>query len=86
MPCWRRPGGGGELEAILKAAVAANPQVRLCVSAIALETLAAARHAFEALSIDWEVTQISVARSRAAGKLHLMMTQNPVFLISGGGA
>ena len=79
-------GSGGELEAILKAAVAANPQVRLCVSAIALETLAAARHAFEALGIDWEVTQISVARSRAAGKLHLMMAQNPVFLISGGGA
>lgn len=79
-------GSGGELEAILKAAVAANPKVRLCVSAIALETLDAARHALEELSIDWEVTQISVARSRAAGKLHLMMAQNPVFLITGGGA
>lgn len=79
-------GSGGELGAILKAAVAANPKVRLCVSAIALETLDAARHAFEELGIDWEVTQISVARSKAAGKLHLMMAQNPVFLISGGGA
>lgn len=78
-------GSGGELEAILKAAVAANPKVRLCVSAIALETLDAARHAFDALGIDWEVTQLSVARSKAAGKLHLMMAQNPVFLISGGG-
>ena len=78
-------GNGGELGAILKAAVAANPKVRLCVSAIALETLDAARHALEELSIDWEVTQISVARSKAAGKLHLMMAQNPVFLISGGG-
>lgn len=79
-------GSGGELGAILKAAVAANPKVRLCVSAIALETLDAARRAFEELGIDWEVTQISVARSKAAGKLHLMMAQNPVFLISGGGA
>ena len=79
-------GSGGELGAILRAAVTANPSVRLCVSAIALETLDAARHAFEELGIDWEVTQISVARSRAAGKLHLMMAQNPVFLISGGGA
>lgn len=30
-----------------------------------------------------EVAQISVSRSKTAGELHLLLTQNPVFLITG---
>ena len=30
-----------------------------------------------------EVTQISVSRSKPAGELHLLLAQNPVFLITG---
>lgn len=41
-------GSGGELDAILAAALGKNPRVRLCVSAIALETLSAAAAAFAA--------------------------------------
>jgi precorrin-6Y C5,15-methyltransferase (decarboxylating) len=76
-------GSGGNLEGILRAVHQANPQARLCVSAIALETLEEARRIMAALSYETEITQIAVSRTKAAGGLHLLMAQNPVFLISG---
>ena len=76
-------GSGGELDAILAAALGKNPWVRLCVSAIALETLSAAAAAFAARGLEAQVTQIWAARSKGAGGLNLMMGQNPVWLISG---
>ena len=72
-------GSGGELHEILQAAHRANPKARVCVSAISLETL----HAAMAELRDPEITQISVSRSRPAGQLHLLLAQNPVFLITG---
>lgn len=72
-------GSGGELPGILQAVRRANPEARVCVSAISLETL----HAAMAELRDPEVTQISVSRSRLAGQLHLLLAQNPVFLITG---
>ena len=37
----------------------------------------------EELGYEAEVVQISVSRARKAGELHLLMAQNPVFLITG---
>ena len=81
-------GTKGEMAAVVEAALARNPAVRLCISAIALETLSAAVAALTAHGLQAEVTQIAVSRSRAAGQLHLLMANNPVFLITGvpGGA
>lgn len=72
-------GSGGKLPEILQAVRQANPKARVCVSAISLETL----HAAMAELRDPEVTQISVSRSRPAEQLHLLLAQNPVFLITG---
>lgn len=76
-------GSGGRLKEILCAIHAANPAARVCVSAIALETLEAATRELEALDYETEITQLSVSRSRKAGKLHMMMAQNAVWLITG---
>ena len=76
-------GSGGELAAIIASALGKNPRVRLCVSAIALETLHAAVAALTAHGIEADVTQIAVSRTKAAGKLHLLTAGNPVFLIAG---
>ena len=74
-------GSKGNLAAIMDAALAANPAVRLCISAIALETLQQAIAALAAHGLSAQVTQIAVSRSKAAGSLHLLMANNPVFLI-----
>ena len=76
-------GSGGAMAAIVEAALAANPAVRICASAIALETIHAAMAALEAQGIEPEVTQLSVASTKKAGELHLFMGQNPTFLICG---
>lgn len=78
-------GSGGNMAAIVDAALAANPAARICASAIALETIHAAMEALAAHGIEPEVTQLSVASTKKAGELHLLMGQNPTFLICGKG-
>ena len=77
------PDVGGNLPEILGTVHRANRNARVCVSAIALETLQTAAAELGKLGYSVEVTQISVSRTRAAGELHLLMAQNPVFLITG---
>lgn len=76
-------GSGGRLGEILDAVHAANPGARVCVSAIALETLEQAVRCLESLGYETDITQLSVSRARKAGGLHLMLAQNPVYLITG---
>lgn len=76
-------GSGGKLPQILQTVHGVSPRARICVSAIALETLHTASECLTALGYEAEITQIAVSRTRPAGKLHLLMAQNPVFLITG---
>ena len=63
--------------------MAKNPAVRVCVTAIAVETLGVAAAALTQLGMEPQITQLTVARSRPAGGLHLMMGQNPVWILIG---
>lgn len=76
-------GSKGSLAAIVDAALDKNPDARICVSAIALETLSAAVAALTARGRTVQVSQLAVSRARAVGGLHLMMAQNPIYLITG---
>lgn len=76
-------GSKGSLAAIVDAALDKNPDARICVSAIALETLSAAVAALTAKGRTVQVSQIAVSRAKAVGGLHLMMAQNPIHLITG---
>ena len=76
-------GTKGGMEAVLDEVLGKNPNARICISAIALETLGAAIAALTARGLTAEVTQIAVSRTKTAGSLHLLMANNPVFLITG---
>ena len=76
-------GSKGNLAAIVDAALDKNPDARICVSAIALESLSASVAALTAKGRTVQVSQIAVSRARAVGGLHLMMAQNPIYLITG---
>lgn len=76
-------GSGGRLKEILEAVDTAAPAARVCVSAIALETLHEAAQTLRGLGRHVEISQISVSRSSAAGNLHLLLARNPVFLVLG---
>ena len=77
-------GSGGRMKEILRAAVSANPGVRLCVSAIALETLNEAVATMRELGLSPQISQLAVSSGRRAGALTMMLAQNPVYLIVGG--
>ena len=77
-------GTKGEMDAVIKLALEKNPAVRICISAIAVETLTAAMETLKKYGIEPYVTQISVSKTKAIGDLHLLLANNPVFLITGG--
>ena len=76
-------GTKGGMAAVVDNVLAKNPNARICISAIALETLSAAIAALTAHGLSAEVTQIAVSRTRPAGRLHLLTANNPIFLITG---
>ena len=76
-------GSGGAMDAIVQVALEKNPRARLCISAIALETVQAAMAALTARDISATVTQLSVSETKPAGGLNLLMANNPIFLITG---
>jgi len=78
-------GSGGKLREITALLLAKNPQTRLVVNAIAIETACEASEILKENGLEPEITQLCVSRSKAAGRLHLMMAQNPIYVISGGG-
>ncbi|MEL7607987.1 MAG: precorrin-6y C5,15-methyltransferase (decarboxylating) subunit CbiE [Bacillota bacterium] len=78
-------GSGGDMGGIVSALLSNNPQIRIVINAIALESAAAAIDAFKRNNLQPEIVQVGCARARAAGGLHMMTAENPVFVISGGG-
>ncbi|MBQ9045856.1 MAG: precorrin-6y C5,15-methyltransferase (decarboxylating) subunit CbiE [Oscillospiraceae bacterium] len=76
-------GTGGKMRPVLRAIHATNAQARICISAITLESLQQSVSELEALGYETEVTQIAVSRSRRVGESHMMLAQNPVYLIVG---
>lgn len=82
-------GSGGNLKEILSEVMGNFRDVRIVISAISLETVAEAVQSLK----EWkncgvfrmeeeEILQLSVAKSKTVGKYHMMMGQNPIFVIS----
>jgi precorrin-6B C5,15-methyltransferase / cobalt-precorrin-6B C5,C15-methyltransferase len=76
-------GSGGNMAEIIGFVHEKNPQARICISAIALESLQAAMENLEKYGYEIEISQILVSRSKAVAGLHMLMAQNPIFLIKG---
>ncbi|HBA64156.1 MAG TPA: bifunctional cobalt-precorrin-7 (C(5))-methyltransferase/cobalt-precorrin-6B (C(15))-methyltransferase, partial [Lachnospiraceae bacterium] len=75
-------GSGGNLEEILDTVRKMNPEVRIVANAITPETLGAMlMYARSHDGMRADITQIQCARSRQAGKSHLMTGMNPVWII-----
>ena len=79
-------GSSGHLREILQTVISRNPEVRIVVNAISLETLGEVMDAEgEGLLKDAQITQVTAARSRILGRYHMMTGQNPVYIVSAGG-
>ena len=78
-------GSGGKLKDILAAAMEKNPEVRVVINCITLETLQEAFATARALGAEPECVQVSATRLEPAGRYHMFRAGNPVFILSFGG-
>lgn len=76
-------GSSGNLKEILEVVLAKNSHVRIVINAIALETVAEALDCLKTLPVkETDVAAVSVAKAKELGRYHMMMGQNPVYVIS----
>ena len=76
-------GSSGNMKAILQMLLEKNPNIKIVINCIALETVAETMKALKELPFtDVEVVQMNVSRAKAVGPYHLMMGENPITIFS----
>ena len=79
-------GTGGNMREIIGLLREKNPQIRIVVNCIALETLAEITGLLQEWGIsDADIASVNISKSKKLGQYHLMLGQNPVYVISFGG-
>ena len=79
-------GTSGNMMSILSVLLGKNPDVRIVINAIALETVGETLRVLKELGIDGaDITCVNISKAKAVGSYHLMMGQNPVYVIACGG-
>ncbi len=79
-------GSAGNMGKIVSSLREKNPQVRIVINAISLESMGEVTALLRELEIkDADIVQITVARSRELGQYHMMTGLNPVYIVSFGG-
>ena len=62
-----------------------NRNVRIVLTTIALESLSEALDAFKRHGLSAEILQLASSRAKEAGNMHLMIADNPIYILSAGG-
>ena len=79
-------GVSGQLEPVLELILAKNPQCRVVMNAVTLETISESKLFLQKFPVgSAEVVHITVAKTEKMGRYHLFKALNPIFIISGGG-
>ena len=76
-------GSSGNMNEIIRLLLDKNPEVRIVINCITLETVTEAMNAIRDFSLtDVDIVQLSAARSKSIGRYHMMMGENPIYIIS----
>lgn len=76
-------GSAGNLREIVQLLLEKNPNVRIVINCITLETLSESLQIIKEFAFqDAEIVQLGVARGKALGSYQLMMGENPIYVIS----
>lgn len=76
-------GSKGNMGPIIEVVKEKNPDARIVVTAIAVETLGEAIKALEERGWDVEIAQVQSSYGKKVARLNMMMANNPIFLICG---
>jgi len=76
-------GSSGQMCAIVACAARKNPHVRICATAVTLETVADLMACLRDNGVQGaDIVQVQVARASEAGDYHLMRAENPVHIVT----
>ena len=75
-------GSSGNIQEIIQEVSAKNPETRMVITAITIETV----HLVLSCLPQAELIQLSTAGSKKRGSSHLLIAQNPVFIMSAKGS
>ncbi len=76
-------GSSGNLKEILKVLLKKNENVRIVINCITLETIGETLSAIREFAFEeTEVVQLCAARAKELGRYHLMMGENPIYVIT----
>lgn len=79
-------GSSGNLRQIVGLLLQKNPDVRIVINTIALESISETMGVLKEYGIqDADIVQVSAAKSRTLGRYHMMQALNPIYIISFGG-
>lgn len=76
-------GSSGNLKSILSSVFNKNPETKVVINAVTLETVSEAVLCTKEFNVqDVDISQVTVAKARKAGRYNLMAGQNPIYIIS----
>jgi precorrin-6Y C5,15-methyltransferase (decarboxylating) len=74
-------GSSGNLKEIVETILSKNPDVRMVITSVTLETLSETMDVIRTCGlVEEETICVNVSRARKAGRYHLMTAQNPVYI------
>lgn len=76
-------GSAGNLRAIMECLLQKNPEIRMVINTITLETVSEVMECLRELPvIEEEILSVSTAKAKGVGHYHLMMGQNPIYIVT----
>ena len=79
-------GSSGNMDEIVSYLYGINNKMRFVITAVTLENAMAGLDSLKNVGISGDIVQVAVSKGRQIGDLHMLMAQNPIFVISGSGA
>jgi precorrin-6Y C5,15-methyltransferase (decarboxylating) len=74
-------GSSGNLKDIVACLLRKNPEIRIVINSVTIETLEETTQVIREFDlVEEEITCINVSKARKLGKYHLMTAQNPVYI------
>ena len=76
-------GSAGNLREIMECLLRKNPKIRMVINTVTLETIGEVTECLKTLPVlEEEILSVSIAKAKGLGQYHLMMGQNPIYIVT----
>ena len=76
-------GSSGDLKEIIEVLLYKNPEIKIVINSITLQTLIEAMEVYKEFNFeDMDITQITAAKNKNIAGYNMMMGQNPIYIIT----